>query len=191
MWSFKTVLCNKDCDLKLCKNVDDYIKNFDDCRGTAAVNRIITIGLSMIPLTGISNFYCGNIFDGVFELAEGLIALLSICCGCIYCCDEIQYRNDDSCIPLLVCWSLLLAAISIVRCVVCTILTNSFELYEFSLAMTTVVISLIFCCCGCADRRCLIVSAIVNMIAVGLMEIIRDVYMASYNENDGNGCPFV
>ena len=147
----------------------------------------------MIPLTGICNFYSGNNFDGVFELVEGLIALFSICCGCIYCCDEIQHRNDDT-HPLLVCelaCSLLLAAISIVRCVICTVLTNSFELYEFSLAMTTVVISLIFCCCGCADRRCLMASTIVNVIVVGLMETIRDVYMASYNENDGNGCPIV
>ena len=77
------------------------------------------------------------------------------------------------------------------RCIVCTVLTNSFEVYEFSLAMTTVVISLIFCCCGCAERKCWIASAILNVIVVGLMETIRDVYMASYNENDGNGCPFV
>ena len=102
MWSFKIVLCNKDCDLKSCKNVDDYITNLDDCRGTAAVYRYFSIGLGMIPLTGICNFYSGNNFDGVFELVEGLVALFSIWCGCIYCCDEIQHRNDNT-HPLLVC----------------------------------------------------------------------------------------
>ena len=78
MWSFKIVFGNKDCDLKSCKSVDDYINNLDDYRGTAAVYRYFTVGLSMIPLTGISNFYSGNSFNGVFELAEGLIALFSI-----------------------------------------------------------------------------------------------------------------
>ena len=73
MWSFKVVLCNKDCDLKSCRSVDDYIKNLDSCRGTAAVYRYTTVALSMIPLTGISNFYSGNTFDAVFKLANSTI----------------------------------------------------------------------------------------------------------------------
>ena len=93
MWSSKIVFGNKDCDLKSCRSVGDYIKNLDDCRGTAAVYRYFTVGLSMIPLTGISNFYSGNSFDGAFELVEGLVA---IWCGCIYCCDEFQRRDDSS-----------------------------------------------------------------------------------------------
>ena len=193
MWNFKIVLCNKDCDLKSCRSVDDYINNLDNCRGTAPVYRHTTIALSKIPLTGISNFYSGNTFDGVFELVEGLVALFSICCCtcCLYCCEGFQHRHDDN--PVLYCqlfWSLLLAAINIVRYVICT---NSFEIsYEFFLAMVTVVIPLIFCRCGCVvEKRCLIASAIVNVIVVGLMEMIKDGYMAANNENDGNGCPFI
>ena len=49
------MLGHEDCDLKSCKNVDDYIKNLDDCRGTAAVYRYFTVRLSMIPLTGFGN----------------------------------------------------------------------------------------------------------------------------------------
>lgn len=184
MWSFKIVLC---------RSVGHYIKNLDDCRGIAAVYRSTTVALSLIPLTGIGNFYSGNSFDGNFELAEGLIALFSLWCGCVYCCNEFQRRHDDN--PLLCCeliWSLLLAAINIVRYIICAVSTNSLEFnYELSLAMVTVVISLIFCYCGCAEKRCLIGSGIVNVIVVGLMEMIRDVHKAANNENDGNGCPFI
>ena len=62
------------------------------------------------------------------------------------------------------------------RYVICAISTNSFEFsYELSLAMITTVILLIFCCCGCAEKRCFIASAIVNVTVVVLMEMIRDV----------------
>ena len=73
------MLCNKDCDLKSCRSVDDYIKNLGNCRETAAAYRYLTVGLSMIPLTGISNFYRRNSFDALFELAKGLVTLISIC----------------------------------------------------------------------------------------------------------------
>jgi len=79
MCNFKIVLCNKDCDLKLYKDVNDYIKNVDDCRGKAAVSyRLTTIILSMIPLSGISKIYSRNYFDAVFEGLEGGITLFSI-----------------------------------------------------------------------------------------------------------------
>ena len=199
MWSFKIVVCNNDCDLKSCKNVDDYIKNLDECRGTAAVYRYTTAALSFIPLTGIGNFYSARKFDAVFEIIEGIIAFLTVCCCCAYCCDDLRGRDDDN--PLLgfeLLLSFLLAVVSIVRCIMCTAASiENFDLlellyhYEFYLSMVTVVISLIFCCCGCAERKCWIASAILNVIVVAVMEIIRDVYMAINNENDGNGCPFI
>jgi len=192
LWSFKIVLCNKDCDLKLCKDLSDYIKNADDCRGTAAVYRSYTQVLSMIPLpaAGISKIYSGNYFDAVFEILEDVIALLSIC----HCCCLCDTRNvDDD--PLLACgafWSFLLAVINVVRYVICQALTESYQLsYELSLMITSLAISLVFCCCGCANNRCWIASLILNVIAVGLMEMIRDFYMATYSDTDGNGCPFV
>ena len=198
MWSFKIVVSNNDCDLKSCKNVDDYIKNLDECRGTAAVYRYTTAALSVIPLTGIGNFYSGRKFDAVFEIIEGIIALLvTCCCCCAYCLDNLHHHNDDDDNPLLCCelfWSLLLAVVSIVRCIMCTEtsienfdLLELFNHYEFYLAMVTVVISLIFCCCGCVNRRCWITSAILNVIVVAVMEISRDLYVAFKHEND----PFI
>ena len=194
MWSFKIVLCNKDCDLKLCKDVSDYIKNADDCRGTAAVvYRFTTQALSMIPLTGINNFYSGNYFNAVFEVLEGVIVLFSLrqCCRL----NDVLHTDDD---PLLACrpyafWSFLLAVINVVRYVTICLSTKSFQLYEFSLMLTTVVIFLLFYCCarGCANKKCWIVSSVVNAIVVALMEIARDIYMTSYSDSDGNGCPFI
>ena len=193
MWSFKIVLGNKECDLKLCKDVSEYIKNTDGCRGTTGVYKSLAIGLSLIPLTGISNFYCGNILNGIFEAIEGLIILFAIGCCCCYFCEDTLDDNID--IPFLLCesfCSLLLAAINILRYAICQLDSiDSFKLYEFSLMMTSLAISLIFCCCGYADKRGWITSIIINAIVVGLMEVIRDVYMDIYNENDGNGCPFI
>ena len=196
MWSFKIVLCSKDCDLKLCKSLKDYINNIDECRGTAAVYRSTTIGLSLIPLTGFGNFYSGNKFDGAFKIAEGIIALLSICCCCAYV-NGSPHNDDDLILACELFWSVLLMAVNIVRYAMCIASTNSFDsynyAYEFCLMMTTMAISLIFGCCGCASRRKRpwIVSAILNVIVVILMETIRDVYMAANYENDWNGCPFI
>ena len=181
------MLSNKECDLKLCKDMSEYIKNTDGCRGTAGVYKNITIGLSLIPLTGISNFYCGNHFDGIFEIIEGLIVLFAICGCCCYSHNNRVHNADD--IPFFFCesfWSFLLAAINIVRYAILAS-TDPSKPYEFSLMMTSLVISLIFCFCGCANKKCWVVSIIINAIVVGLMEVIRDVYM----ENDGNGCPFI
>ena len=192
MWSFK-IVCSKECDLKSCKSLDDFIKNLDDCRGNAAVKKYIAVVLSVIPLTGLGNFYSGNKFDGIFELAEGIIVLISICCCCIHCrCDE----NGDDSYEMFTCelfCSYLLMLINIVRFMVYAALTYSFDSYKFCLMITTVVISLIFSCCGCATKEkiCWIAPIIVNVVVVVLMELIRDVYIAASNENDWNGCPFI
>ena len=184
------MLGNKECDLKLCKDVSEYIKNTDGCRGTAGVYKNITIGLSFIPLTGISNFYRGNHFDGIFEIIEGLIALFGICCCWCYYSDTARHNhyNDDH--PLLfweLFWSILLAVINIVRYAICqSASADSFKLYEFSLMTTTLVISLISCCCG-ENKRCWVASVIINAAVVGLMELIKDVCL----DTDGNGCPFL
>ena len=188
------MLSSKDCDLKSCKNRQDYINNIDECRGTAAVYRSITVGLSFFPLMGVGNFYSGNIFDGTFKVVEGIMAILSLCCCCIYICDSPHHDVE----PIIACecfWSLLLMAVNIVRYTICIVSTKSLDpyVYELSLMMTTMAISLIFSCCGCAsgEKRCWIASAIVNVIVVVLMETARDVYMAKYYENDWNGCPFI
>ena len=196
MWSFKIVLCNKECDLKLCKDVNDYIKNADDCRGTAAaVYRSTTQALSIIPLSGINKIYSGNYFDAVFEVLEGVIALISIFYCCCCCCNFDDVCKDDD-HPLLA-WgtilSFLLAFIDVVRYVISEASIESFQLYEFSLMITSIVIFLVFFCCGfhSANKSCWIASFILNVIAVGLMEMIRDIYMATISDSDGNGCPFV
>ena len=193
MWSFKSVPCTKDCDLKSCKDLNDYIQNVDKCRGTAAVYRYTTKILSFIPFTGSSNFYSGYKFSAVFELIEGIVVLLFISCCCCCCCSD-TLSNDEkwSLLALDSIWSFLLTIISIVRFAICEALAGSFDLnYEFYLMMTTLVISIISFCCGCVDKRCWIISAIVNITVIELMEMARDVYVAINNENDGHGCPFI
>jgi len=55
-----------------------------------------------------------------------------------------------------------------------------FQLYEFSLMMTSLVISLLFYGCGCANKICWVVSLILNVTAIGLMEMVRNTnYMVS------------
>ena len=195
MWSFKSALCAKDCDLKACKDVSDYIKNLDECRGTAGVYRYISIGLSFIPFTGISNFYSGNDFSAVFELAEGVIALILICFCYRICCDD--YLSDEDETILLACesiWNFVLAAINILRFVICEALADSLELnYEFFIMMITLAIAAIYCYCGVVsgNKRRWMVGAIINVIVIGVTEVARDVYIATYSENAGDGCPFI
>ena len=192
MWNFKSVVCTKECDLKSCKNLNDYIRNLDECRGTAVVYRYIAVGLSFIPFTGISNFYSGNDFSAVFELAEGILLIL-LCCFCWCCCND-DLSDDDEMI-LLACesvWSFLIAAVNIVRFVICEALADSLELnYEFFVMLITLVIAIVSCFGGCVEKRCWMAGAILNVIVIGLMEVTRDVYMAINSENAGNGCPFI
>ena len=195
MWNFKSVPCTKDCDLKSCKDLNDYIQNVDKCRGTAGVYRLVTKLLSFIPFTGASNFYSGNKFSAVFELIEGIVVLILLftCCSCCCCCFNNTVTNDEkqSLLAIASMWSFLLTAINIVRFVICEALADSFELnYELALMMMTLVLSIISCCCGWADERGWIVSTIVNIILIELVEMARDVYIAVYNEKDGHGCPF-
>ena len=194
MLSFKSVPCTKDCDLKSCKDLNEYIQNIDKCRGTAGVYRLTTKVLSFIPFTGSSNFYSGYKFSAVFELIEGIIILLLMCYyGCCCCvCDDTTNDEKWSLLAFGSFWSFLLTAINILRFAICEALAGSFELnYEFFLMMTTLVISIISSCIGCADKRCWIVSTIVNITVIELMEMARDVYIAIISENDGHGCPFI
>ena len=193
MWSFKSVLCTKECDLKSCKDLSDYIQNVDKCRGTAAVHRYTTKLLSFIPFTGISNFYSGNKFSAVFEVIEGVtVVFLIFCCCCCCCSDTLSDHEKQHLLAFGSLWSILITAINIVRYVICDALAGSFELnYEFSLMVTSLVISIISCLCGWGDKRCWIITTFINIIVIGVMEVARDVYMASNSENDGYGCPFI
>ena len=190
MWSFKSVLGTKECDLKACKDVSDYIKNLDECRGTAGLYRYMAVGLSFIPLTGISNFYSGDDFSAVFELAEGIMALILICCFSWCCCID-----DDDEAFILLCeslWSFILAIINILRFIICEALADSLEFnYECFVMVVTLAFAIISCCGGCIDKRCWMACAIMNIIVVGVMEVVKDIVMGMYGENAGNGCPFI
>ena len=174
LWSFKSVVCMKDC-------------------GSAAVYRYAAIELSFIPFTGISNFYSGNNFSAVFEVIEGVVVLILICsCCCCYHDHSISDDEKESLLAMNSVGSFILTAINILRCIICEASAGSFELnYEFSLMLTTLVITVISCCCGCAEKRSWVVTTFINIIVIGVMEVARDVYVATTSENDGNGCPFI
>ena len=60
MWIIRPALCSNvlECDLTLCKSLDDYIKSTDYCREPdEAVHREDIIWWSYVPFTGIANFY--------------------------------------------------------------------------------------------------------------------------------------
>ena len=171
----------------LSNSKDGDSKNLDDC--IAAVHRSI----SKITYEGIVDFYKKNIPDAVCEALEYVIALFVVVCYFGYCCVNKRPYHDDNHPVLYIATllSFLLAFINIVRYAICEVQKDSFQAYEFSLMMTTLIIALIFGCCGCASKKCWIASATINVIIVGLMEMSRVVYMASNNENDWNGCSLV
>ena len=111
MWTIRPTLCSSvlECDLKLCKSLDDYKKNIDNCREpNEAVHRKDVIWWSYIPFTGIGNFYSYNKLHGGFELVEGLVLLFTMYCSCCYCCIDdlrkdanhpsLHYEAASSCI---------------------------------------------------------------------------------------------
>ena len=195
MWTITPALCSSvlECDLKLCNSRDDYIKNTDNCRQPdEAVHRNDVIWWSYIPFNGIRNFYSYNKCYRGFELVEGLVFLYAIFSSCCYCCVD-HLKKDPSSVPLchLAFSSIILTAVTVVK-VVAIICNGSFEWYEFAIMIMSILISFISCNCNSrSNLRCWMISAFVNAIVVGVMEVARDVYMANYSENDGKGCPFI
>ena len=195
MWIIRPALCSNvlECDLKLCKSLDDYVKNTDNCRDPdEAVNREDIIWWSYVPFTGIANFYSYNKFYGGFELMEGLVLLFTMCCSCCYgCIDDARNDPNHGILGYQAASSLILTAVTVLK-VVLIIFSGSFEWYEFVI----MIISLSFSFISCnrvhhSTMRCWIASAFINAIVVGIMEMTRDIYMAKYSDIDGKGCPFV
>ena len=195
MWIIRPALCSNvlECDLKLCKSLDDYIKNTDNCRDPdEAVHREDIIWWSYVPFTGIANFYSSNKFYGGFELVEGLVLLFTLCCSCCYCCND-DARNDPNhgILGYQAASSLILTAVTVLK-VVLIICSGPIEWYEFAIMITSILISLISCkCVRHSTMRCWMASAFLNIIVVGVMEAIRDIHVAKHSENDGRGCPII
>ena len=195
MWTIRPALCSSvlECDLKLCNSLDDYIKNTNDCRQLdEAVHKNDVTWWSYIPFTGIGNFNSYNKLYGGFELVEGLVFLYAIFGSCCYCCVD-HLRNNPSSLLLghLAFSSKILTAVTVVK-VMAIICNGSFEWYEFAIMIISILISSISCNCNSrSNMRCWMISAFVNAFVAGVMEVVRDVYMVNYSENDGKGCPFI
>ena len=88
LWCINSGYC---CSKEICKTWGDYISNLNKYRTDGATDRLWTVYLSFI---GLSNLYIGNTFAGCCELANGIMALISMF-AVNKCYDTFRQRYDN------------------------------------------------------------------------------------------------
>ena len=145
--------------------------------------------MSFLSFIGLSNFYIGNIFAGWCELANGIMALISISAFNI-CYDTFRNRYDSNASP---CAHIIGIGIAILDSAKAfhMITTGSAEITEIAV----IILSIIIVCMHCAEndthRSHGIVIILQITILTAVLETVRGVYAANYYDKDAYGCPFV
>ena len=145
--------------------------------------------MSFLSFIGLSNFYIGNIFAGWCELANGIMALISISAFNI-CYDTFRKRYDSDASSCAQIVGTGIAILDLAKAIY-MITTGSAEITEIAV----IILSIIIVCMHCEEndtRRShgiIITSQITIVTAV--LETIRDMYAAKYYDKDAYGCPFV
>ena len=176
------------CSKEICKTWGDYIDDLNECRSKGATDRLTTGYLSILSFIGLSNFYMGNIFAGCCELANGIMALISVITICI-CYDSYEgYDNKASCVARK--FGMWIAILNLAKAIH-MVATGSVEATE----VAVMIISTIIVCMHCAENETHrphgITITLLITIVTGVLETIRDVYAVKYYDRDGYGCPFV
>jgi len=185
LWCINSGHC---CSEEICRSWGDYISDVNKCRTNGAVDRLTTFWLSIIPFNGLNNFYKGKIFDGWCELADGILALISII-AISNCYDSYRNRFNEDASSVAAFVGMGIAILDLVKAIY-MVATGSVETTE----IFTIIISLMIVCIHCQENDTRehhgIVTAFIITIITGVLETIRDVYTTIY-DRDGYGCPFV
>lgn len=142
------------------------------------IKRSTLFAVSLIPL-GFGKFYSGYYFNGLFELVQGLIAIISVLVW-YYCCKrpKVKWLSD-----ILLTLGLFLCYAIEVTHMICS---KQFEL--FYIIMLVISLTLTFalrcCCCCCND----LITVIVTISTMCLLTVGDAFVVQFFKEVDGHGC---
>lgn len=179
LWCINSGCC---CSEIVCKTWEDYFSDTTGCRSNGAVDRLTTELMSLIPFSGLSNFYKGNKFDGWCEVINAVMAVISILAACSC------HTHDADCIAAYIAiGTILLDFAKIIH----MIAIGSADTYEIVIMITSIIFIYLYCCAAGAKVYGINPATLIVTIATGALETFRDIYTAAYNDKDGNDCPFI
>ena len=147
-----------------------------------------TIFLSLIPFTGLNNFYRGDPVIGFCELVNGIMMVISIIAFCkCHNPNARRYNHEASFMAVVV--GVVIAFLDLLKVVrIIKIYDDgSIDICEIMI----IIISIIIIWGHCAQQEYPIVSAFNVLVATGLLELLKDIFTSIIYSKDGNGCPFV
>ena len=188
LWCINSGYC---CSEVVCKTWEDYFSDISGCRSNGAVDRLTTEYLSLIPFSGLSNFYKGNKFDGWCEVVNAVMALISTLPLLAACCSghaRVMRSADD----MAACFAFGTITLDLVK-VFYMFAIGSADTYEIVIMIISIILIYLYCCCVSSMRTEAygIIPVALVTIATGALETFRDIYTAVYNDKDGNDCPFI
>ena len=173
------------CSELLCKTWGEYFSDTNECRSGGAVDRLTTKYLSRVPFFGLSSLYRGNMFDGWCEVINAVMAVISLL---TCCCCHTDHRADR----IAVCIAYVTAILDLAKFIHMAAM-GSVDKYEiFVIIASILLICLYYRCASCMRSEAYgICAALVVTFGTGILETLRDLYTAAYDEKDGNDCPFI
>ena len=164
----------------ICSYLTTWNTNTSENCTEGRIERLTLFAVSFVPL-GVGKFYSGDHFNGLFELAEGLITITSLLVY-MWCCSKRQNVK-------LVSNALL--GLALVSCYVIEIIHMICSKQVEPFYIITIVISLIL---PCILRSCYCNNAITVIVTIStmLLLMVTDAFMVYFfKENDGYGCPLI
>ena len=157
------------------------------------MEQLIVYGLylSFMSFIGLSNLYIGNTFAGCCELANGIMALISMF-AITNCYDTFRQRYDNDASSCAGIVGTVIVILDLAKAIH-MFTTGSVEIIKITIMILSIMIVCMHCHSEENDTRrshsIIITSQVTILTAV--LETIRDIYAAKYYDKDAYGCPFV
>ena len=161
---------------------DELSSNVTDCLKEGRAKKPIALAFSVVPFTGLLEFYTGHHFDGIFELALGIITILSIYTQLYLNCQE----HIKACISVGLFLLLLVFYLADIAHMICT---ETFEVFYFvEMILSLIVVSVGRLKVGMLFKNILLLV----MISTETLTMLKGTYVVWFDKLlDKDGCALV
>ena len=156
--------------------------NVTDCLKEGRSKKPIALAFSAVPFTGLLEFYTGHHFNGIFELALGIITILSIYTHLYLNCQE----HIKACISVGLFILLLIFYLADIAHMICTKMFEAFYLIELILSLIAVSVGRLKVGMLCKNILLLV------MISTEILTMLKGTYVVWFDKLlDKDGCALV
>ena len=153
-----------------------------NCTEFEGIKRNTLLKVSFIPM-GISKFYSGDYFNGLFELAENFITITSLLVW--WCCKR---QNVKLIADVLLALTFVSCNVLEIFHMICSKQVEPFYIITFIISLILPCVLQWCCSCCCKSTHLIVIVTISTMFLL----ILTDAFMVHFvKENDGYGCPLI